>query len=181
MFDDARNLWPKIEAEEFFWIAHNDVHMTYTFSSDHWAVDPQHVAAQVEKWTKLANKAWDEYITKTKARYGLNSPMRTEFTPAGDPNSGFLPMAQAGLDMTKDLVTDAEDLPKAISDANDNFAQSSGAIYRLGFIKDKVNTIISAAQKRRKDRRVADGLPAMPQICLDNEKVTWVENDVLKQ
>jgi hypothetical protein len=180
MFDDARNLWPKIEAEEFFWIAHNDVHMTYTFSSDHWAVDPQHVAAQVEKWTKLANKAWDEYITKTKARYGLNSPMRTEFTPAGDPNSGFLPMAQAGLDMTKDLVTDAEDLPKAISDANDNFAQSSGVIYRLGAIKDKVNVIIAAAQKRRKDKRAADGLSAMPQICLDNEKVTWVENDVLK-
>jgi hypothetical protein len=106
--------------------------------------------------------------------------MRTEFTPAGDPNPGFLPMAQAGLDMTKDLVTDAEDLPKAISDANDNFAQSSGVIYRLGAIKDKVNVIIAAAQKRRKDKRAADGLSAMPQICLDNEKVTWVENDVLK-
>lgn len=180
-FDDARNLWDKIITQEFYWIAHNDVHMTYTFSSDHWAVNPATVESQVKKWTDLATKNYAEYVTKAKEKFGITSPMRTEFTDQGNPNPAFLPMAQAGLDMTKNLATDAEDLPKAISDANDNLAQANGTTYRLGFIKDKVNVIIAAAQARRKLRRIADGLPAMPQICLDNEKVTWVENDVLKQ
>lgn len=180
LFDDGRNLWPKIEQQEFFYVI-KPFRTNWTFGTNTWAVREEDVGAQVAKWTDLATKAWDEYTIKARDRYGLTSPMRTEFTPEGNPNPAYLPMAQAGLDLTKNLATDAEDLPKAIAQAEDNFAQSSGAIYRLGFIKDKVNAIISAAQKRRKDRRVADGLPAMPQICLDNEKVTWVENDVLKQ
>jgi hypothetical protein len=180
VFDDARNLWDKIVNQEFFWIAKNTVHLTYSFSSDHWAVDPNFVASQVKKWTDLATKNYNEYVIKAREKYGITSPMRSEFTPEGEPNPKFLPMAQAGLDMTKNLTSDAEDLPKAISDANDSLAQANGTTYRLGFIKDKVNVIVAAAQARRKTRRIADGLPAMPQICLDNEKVTWVENDILK-
>ncbi len=180
LFDDARNLWPKIEVHQSFWIAHNDHHQTYGIGTNHWYVDPAYVEAQVARWTDAAKRAYDEYVVKVNDKFGINSPMRTEFTPQGNYNPAFLPMAQAGLDMTKNIVTDAEDLPGAIDTAKDNFAQTSGAIYRLGFIKDKVNVIITAAQNRRKTRRANDGLPAMPQICLDNEKVTWVENDVLK-
>lgn len=180
IFDDGRNLWPKIEQMEFFYVI-KPFRTNWTFGTNTWAVREEDVRAQVDKWTNLATKAYDEYVIKAKERYGLSSPMRTEFTPEGNPNPAYLPMAQAGLDLTKNIATDAEDLPKAIAQAEDNFAQSSGAIYRLGFIKDKVNKIIIAAQNRRKTRRATDGLPAMPQICLDNERVTWVENDVLKQ
>lgn len=186
VFDDARNLWDKIVNEEFYWIAKNTVHLTYTFSSDHWAVDPVFVEIQIKKWNDLATKNYNEYVTKSKEIFGINSPMLTEFTPEGNPNPKFLPMAQAGLDLTKNIVTDAEDISKAIISANDNYAQASGNIYRLGFIKDKVNAIVIAAQNRRKTRRIADGLTPMPQICLDNEKVTWIEiqangNDIIKQ
>lgn len=179
IFNDARNLWPKIEAHESFYVI-RPYRTSWTFGTNTWAVRIEEVEAAVARLTAAATKAYDEYVIKARDTYGINSPMRTEFTPEGNPNPAFLPMAQAGLDMTKNIVTDAEDLPKAIETAEANFAQTSGAIYRLGFIKDKVNVIITAAQKRRKDKRVAAGLPAMPQICLDNEKVTWVDNDVLK-
>ena len=180
IFDDARNLWPKIEVQESFYVI-RPYRTSWTFGTNTWAVRIEEVEAAVARITTAATNAYDEYLIKARDRYGIDSSMRTEFTPEGYPNSDFLPMAQAGLDMTKNIVTDAEDLPAAIETAEANFAQTSGAIYRLGFIKDKVNVIVAAAQKRRKDKRLAEGLPTMPQICLDNEKVTWVENGVLKQ
>ncbi len=181
LFDDARNLWDKIVQEEFFWIARNDIHMRYTFSSDHWAVDPAYVDRQVAKWTELSKNAWAEYITKAKALYGIGSPMQSEFTFNGDYNTSYLPMAQAGLDLAKDIVTNASDIKEAIETNETNIAQSSATVYKLTTIKDKVNKIILAAQKRRKDKRDADGLGAIPQICLDNEQVTYIENGVLKR
>lgn len=177
--NDWRNLWAQIENKEFVYIEYP--HFVNFHGRKHNEVSGAATTAIIEKWKGLAKTKYDEYITKAKERYGVNSSMLSEFTIQGNQNSDFLPMAQAGLDMTKNLSIDAADIPDAVKAAEDNLAQSNGAVYRLGFIKDKVNIIISAAQARRKAKRIADGATPMPQLCLDNEKVTYLENGVLKQ
>jgi len=89
-------------------------------------------------------------------------------------------MAQAGLDLTKNIVTDSQNISDALKSNDANIAQANAVIYRLSIIKDKVNVIISAAQARRKAKRIADGLTEFPKICLDNEKVTYIEDGILK-
>lgn len=179
VMDDGRKLWDKIILEEFYYII-QPYRTNHFFGHNFWAVNRGPAEAQVAKWQGLSTTKYAEYVTKAKARYGIKSPMQNEYDINGNLNSAFLPMAQAGLDLTKDLVVDAEDVPEAIAKAEDDFGQASGNIYRLAAIKDKVNVIIGAAQKRRKDRRAASNLPDMPQICLDNEKVTYIEDGVLK-
>ncbi len=179
IFDDARHLWDKIVPQEFFYIIH-PYHTSWTFGHNEWVVNREVAEPALAKWVNLSTKSYDEYVTKARARYGVGSSMLSEFTDNGDFNPQFLPMAQAGLDLTKNIVTDAIDLPDAISTAEGNFTQTTAAVYKLGTIKNKVNVIIAAAQKRRKDKRVAAGLTDFPQICLDNEKVTYIEGGVLK-
>lgn len=179
IFNDARNLWSNVTTQEFYYIIH-PFHTSWTFGHNEWAVHREEAEPALKKWVDLSDKSWNEYIIKAREKFGFNSPMQSEFTVNGNPNPAYLVMSQAGLDLTKNLVEDAKKTTDAIATNDESISQSTATIYKLTSIKDKMNKIIGAAQERRKVKRAAAGLLEVPKICLDNEKVTYIEDGVIK-
>lgn len=120
------------------------------------------------------------YSSMIKNRYGANSPMLTESLPSGEPNPAYLPMAQAGLSLTQNIKIYELNVAVAEQDYQDLLALNNANIYKLNIIKKKVDVIIAAAQKRRAAERKALGLPAIPQICLNTETISYTDDSAIK-
>ncbi len=110
------------------------------------------------------------------------SAIDTTYGSMQDPSSGggYLAMSPDGLALTKDITTDEENINQAKSDYTDALAQTNSNMAKLKIIKDKVNTIMIAAQDRRNAKRVAAGLPAYKASCLLMERVTYKDGDTIK-
>lgn len=135
----------------------------------------------VEKyWTDAAQNMSREYAANTDAMYGENSPMQTEFLDGGADNPSYLPVAQVGISITKNIGSYADAIDQSTQTYKDDLTQTQVNIYKLNKIKDKVNIIIAAAQKRRDTKRVQAGLQKVSALCLETEKVTYISNGVLK-
>jgi hypothetical protein len=143
-------------------------------------INNQTVDEETDYWTGVAGDLMSEYSQRIDTLYGPSSPMQTETLPSGNPNPSYLKMSPAGLALTTDIPTYAGTVDQAKTDSQVALAQANSDIAKLNTIKDKVNQIIAAAQKRRDTQRKKDGLPAFKQVCLDAEKVTYVANGVLK-
>jgi len=115
-----------------------------------------------------------EYENGVNAVYGPASPMQTSA------NSSYLRMSGAGLAITKDLVSTAETVADAKDEYQNSITEANANMAKLLVIKDKVNTIITAAQRRRTTERASAGLPAIKASCLATEKVTYLDNGVMK-
>jgi hypothetical protein len=134
----------------------------------------QTTADDISYWTDAADNLFNEYDRKTKALYGDASPMQTSG------NASYLAMAHAGLNITKDMKTYDDNITTAKADYNDSVDTTNANIAKLSDIKDRMNVIIAAAQRRRADARAQAGLPAMKSTCLQMEKVTYLDGDVIK-
>jgi hypothetical protein len=120
------------------------------------------------------------YSSLIKAKFGPNSPMLTESLPSGEPNPDYLPMAQAGLSLTQNIKIYELNVAVAEQDYQDLISSSNASVYKLNVIKKKVDVIIAAAQKRRTARRKAEGLPPIPQVCLNTETISYLDGDTIK-
>ena len=125
------------------------------------AIDPSLISSQME-----------EYGASVDSLYGPSSPMQT-FA-----NTSYLAMADQGLAITKDLAITADTIKEAKDEYAKTITEGNTNMAKLKTIKDKVNAIIVAAQRRRTEERSTLGLPAMNASCLANEKVTYLDNGV---
>jgi hypothetical protein len=115
-----------------------------------------------------------EYDQKIQSMYGSTSAMQTPGT------SDYLSMASLGLNLTKDLGAYHEIMLDKKKEYQDSITNTNATIQKLNVIKEKVNLIITAAQKRRDAARTQSGAPKVSAMCLATEKVTYLEGDVLK-
>jgi len=116
-------------------------------------------------------------------------------TKKGDLNPSYVPMAQTGLDLVKDMSTYDEDISKAKQDYLDAMTQAKVNISKLEIIKTEVSKIIVAAQKRRdenlvkilakesKDNGTAELSPAAYKTkyasCLNEENIQVYDADTI--
>lgn len=115
-----------------------------------------------------------EYESGVSTLYGPSSPMQTFAS------TSYLSMASEGLSITKDIVSTAEAIAEAKNEYRDTITEANANMTKLNTIKDKVNVIIAAAQRRRATERASLGLPAIKASCLATEKVTYIDNGVLR-
>jgi hypothetical protein len=127
-------------------------------------------------WTTMEGNLVAEYQQRVDALYGPSSPMQTATLPDGSANPAYLAMSQDGLTLTGNIQNYADSVSQAQTDSKAILSDSTSDIAKLNSIKDQVNTIIAAAQKRRAVERAQNGLPAFKQVCLDAEKETYVVN-----
>lgn len=78
----------------------------------------------------------------------------TETSIGVDKNPAYVPMAQNGLDLTKDILYYNDDINAKKQDYTDAVAQAKINIAKLQPIRDEVSGIIQDAQKRRDDNLV---------------------------
>ncbi len=142
---------------------------------------PHQTAEEVDQyWSEAAQKLSAEYSKLVEPLYGETSPMQTEFLPGGGDNPSYLPMARVGLSITKNMSAYEDDIAQSKEDFKTSGAEAQNNMYRLIKIKNKLNIIIAAAQKRRDIKRVQAGLPKVSALCIDTERVTYISNGVLK-
>ncbi|MDE2030669.1 MAG: hypothetical protein KGI58_00180 [Patescibacteria group bacterium] len=122
------------------------------------------------------DKTLADYGTQIDNTYGPNSPMQS----GGTGNTNYLKMSSEGLNITKDMGTYADTISSAEGDFSSSLAEANSNIAKLNIIKDKVNAIIIAAQKRRAAKRIQSGLPNVSSACLISERVTYLDNGVIK-
>ena len=95
-----------------------------------------------------------EYALLTGSIYGANGIMQKQFierenTPDLIPNTGWLPMASDGLNITKDIINYASDIKDSTTKYQDDIIQANSNIAKLDAIKKQVSLIIKDAQTRR--------------------------------
>jgi len=138
-----------------------------------------------------------QYDIAIKNLYGSNSLMQrpyleNELTSDLIPNSSYLPMAEVGLDITKDIMSYDETYTEMTTGYKDSIVETNSNIYKLGEIKDKVSVIIKAAQARRNanmlrilnEEAVRNGNAILTEAqylakysdCLDEEEITFYED-----
>ncbi len=174
-FSSLPDLWAKITKSELF----------NTVIKPNEEILPEVTDAEKEYIKKATDNLWSEYTQKINSVYGPNqsgmqSELLTDNVGEVSPNPKYLKMATTGLVMTRNMVQQIDDLDTSTKQYQDDIAVNNANIYKLNVIKDKINAIVSVAQIRRANRRNTDHLSKLPQICLDNEKITWVDNDILK-
>ena len=117
-----------------------------------------------------------DYAGKVNNRYGPNSPMQGG---SGSSNAQ-LKMSPTGLAITKDMVAYADTISTAQDEASASKVQTEANMKNLIQLKNKVNAIIGAAQRRRDAKRIQQGKQRVPDLCIETEKVTYVSNGVLR-
>ena len=86
----------------------------------------------------------------------MNRPYNDTETSIGvDPNPSYIPMAQNGVDLVKDISYYNDDYNQKITDYETAIDQEKTNIAKLQPIRDEVSGIIKDAQKRRDDNLIA--------------------------
>ncbi|HUC88860.1 MAG TPA: hypothetical protein VMR49_02410 [Candidatus Paceibacterota bacterium] len=137
------------------------------------------IDGKVTAWTDYIKNLNTEYKAKIDALYGPNSVMQSGFDSNLNPSSDYLPMAQAGLSITKDLKVDADNITSETKDYTDSVSQATSNIYKLQKIDDQVQAILKIARDRRAANRAKAGEDPFTQYCLDNEVINITGNDCI--
>jgi len=98
-------------------------------------------------------KAFDEKMNRIYFNSMTNKYSDTEVSIGENSNLGYIPMAESGLDLTKNILYYNDDITKAVQDYTDAMNQAKINIAKLEPIKTEVSGIILAAQKRRDENR----------------------------
>jgi len=119
---------------------------------------------QIQNDIKVFYKDYNEKVFK-----GIYSTMTQEFekkehTEVLAENPKYVPMAQEGYNLTKDIVNYDADLTAAAEDYNNAVIQSESNTLKLNKIKSEVSKIILAAQDRR-NIRILEILGKIPNKC----------------
>lgn len=126
---------------------------------------------------KMMNKLYFKNIT--------NMYLDTETSIGINKNPNYVPMAQDGYDMTKDIVYYNDEITKSTKDYTDSMVQAKINIAKLEPIKAEVSTIIKAAQDRRNNLLVTIlGLPLATiqtqyATCFAEENIQFYDADAL--
>lgn len=102
-----------------------------------------------EIFDAMMNKLYFKNMTTKYLEYE-NKDLNTET----DKNPAYIPMAESGLDLTKNIKYYGDDTAKAVKDYTDAIAQAKINVAKLEPIKSDVSKIIIAAQKRRDDNLI---------------------------
>jgi len=132
-----------------------------------------------EIFDKMMDKLYFKNITKmyldTEVSIGINK------------NPDYVPMAQDGYNLTKDIVSQGDQIAKAIADYTEGIKQAKINIAKLNPIKNEVSAIIKAAQDRRNKLLVTKlGLP-LAQIqtkyatCFAEENIQFYDADIISK
>lgn len=193
----------------------NKVKLTYAWDQLHkwiegtWKYNSSKdiVKDQVENLLARINSHLDQFVPTyndfIRATYGQQSPMQNEYIDHESTgieldangnkvkNPAYLPMAQAGLEITKDMLSYDEETSAAIQDYKDSIAEANSNVSKLEQIKQQVKVIVEAAQARRQakllDILAKEGnnlteaqYKAKYKECLDEEKVVYYdENQII--
>lgn len=117
---------------------------------------------------QLIGDQYRSYRDKMDQLYGPNSPMRDPYSP------WYLPMAEAGLNLTKNLISYDQSMDGLMSDYTNEINNTNANIYKLQQIKNRVDVIVAAAKKRQN----ADILSGKIQLCPE-ETMGKVDTDVV--
>ena len=97
-----------------------------------------------EAFDKMMDKLYFKNMTSKYLEYE-NRPLDMNL----DKNPAYIPMSEAGLNLTKDIVYYNDEVSKSIADYKDTITQTQLNISKLEPIKVEVSQIIKAAQDRR--------------------------------
>lgn len=124
------------------------------------------IQAGIEKWSNIFEKSNKEYIIEFNKRYGTRGFLNDPF------NSKYIEMAQTGLTITKNIVEYDRGIKEATTNYQDAIIDGCSNIYKLNVIKEKVNTIVKAAQARRDKEGIK-----VTNTCKEAELGSYVVND----
>jgi hypothetical protein len=130
-----------------------------------------------ELFDKMMNKLYFNNITQ---KY-LSTETSTDLVP----NPDYVPMAESGYNLTKDMVYYNDDNTKAIQDYSDAIKQAKVNIAALNPIEAEVSSIIKAAQDRRNQRLVGTLGLTLAQIqdkykdCFAEENIQFYDADTV--
>ncbi|MFA5773492.1 MAG: hypothetical protein WC908_02355 [Candidatus Paceibacterota bacterium] len=108
-----------------------------------------------ENFDKMMNKLYFNNMTSMYNEYENRSITLPTTNSTGDKNLGYIPMAESGLDLTKNIMYYAEDIAKVTQEYSDDIAIAKVNIAKLEPIKAEVSKIIKDAQDRR-DKRLLE-------------------------
>lgn len=179
--DKGSVLWPKILNSSFF-NSNPATDWEHPFNRQHgdnkkWKGNANMAAAQerintgVQVWVDFLDKNTKSYFVAFNNKYGSQSPMNN-YT-----SGKYLEMAQSGTEITKNITQYDEKVTESTTTYQDNIKTSCLNIYKLNKIKDEVNVIVKAAQKRRDDERKAKGETAVSASCETAELGTYIVDD----
>ncbi len=152
------------------------------------------IQALIQSNLEQFRTAYESMVVKL---FGSRSLMKTatitkESSTELIPNPSFLPMAETGSNITKDITTYNTDISAASQNYKDDIIEANSNIYKLDKIKDQVSKIIVAAQKRRddnlvkilNDESISNGTPLLTaaqykakySACLEEENITFYED-----
>jgi hypothetical protein len=141
------------------------------------------VERQIQFWTDYVSKVGQEYRDKIKAIYGNASPKGMLTQSYWDvtkekqiENTNYLPMAQAGLSLTRNMVSYDENIKETTAELENNVTQARANIYQLNQIKKEVDDIIKKAQDRRNAERRKEGLDEISPECAESELVNYIDD-----
>lgn len=138
-----------------------------------------------------------EYKKIVDSRYGSGSLMQSPYLEEENTaelleNTAYLPVAETGSNLTKDILNYSLELDKTVQDYKDYIIQANSNVYKLDKIKDEVSKIIKAAQGRRDARLLEilkaeserNGTPIMSAAaykekyknCLDEENIVFYDD-----
>lgn len=120
------------------------------------------------------------YKGASDAIYGQGGVMTTELlinpdTEEATENPNYLPMAQAGMALTRDIRLYDVNIDQATQDYKDLIDESVANIYKLNLIKTKVDRIVKAAQARRSKELPAN---TIPDDCLMYEQISYINGGI---
>lgn len=104
-------------------------------------------------------------------------------TSAQVKNSSYVPMAEAGFDLTKNILYYNDDVEKAKVDYNNAISQARVNIAKLEPIKSEVSGIIKTAQDRRNKELVTtlgltlEQIKAKYKTCFEEENIQFYDAD----
>lgn len=102
-----------------------------------------------QNFYEIFDKAMDSIYFKNMTSVYKESEL-TSINKETDKNPAYIPMAESGLDFTKNIIYYNDDITQTTKDYNDAIAQAKVNIAKLKPIRDEVSGIIQAAQERRK-------------------------------
>lgn len=124
----------------------------------------------VNKWASFLENNMVKYTQIINSKYGNNKNSTDNINnPFG---TKYIEMAQTGQAITKNILQYNEKINESIINYRDSIVEGCSNIYKLNQIKEKVNTIVKAAQARREKEGIE-----VSSTCKQAELGTYLVDD----
>lgn len=202
IFNGSNSLWNNGVTETYAWNQLQNWLNKNWESEDSLAIvedQVQNLLARINSHINQFFSTYDKFIADT---YGPLSPLQNEYQKSeltgfkldtsGNKikNAGYLPMAQAGLEITKDMLSYSDTVNEAVEGYKNSIYEANANVEKLEQIKREVADIVAEAQSARWDDRLKqilkndDGTP-MTQAqykekykdCLEEEQPVFYDED----